>query len=147
VFYFVGKDTSVMAENIKAKSINISEIIITGMVSELEKTLLLKDIDVLICPSREDPMPAVVVEAMKNRKATIVSSACGIAEYIRERVNGLVFESENVDDLKNKIIWCIENNEKLDGMGNCSYEIFRDKFSMESYEEQVLKIVKGNTNV
>lgn len=147
VFYFVGKDTSVMAENIKAKSINISEIIITGIVSGLEKNLLLKDIDVLICPSREDPMPAVVVEAMKNRKATIVSSACGIAEYIRERVNGLVFESENVDDLKNKIIWCIENNEKLAGMGNCSYEIFRDKFSMESYEEQVLKIVKGNTNV
>lgn len=140
-FYFVGNDTSVMAKEIKEKAKDIPEIIMTGMVDEEEKRRLFANADVLICPSREDPMPAVVTEAMMNGVPCIMSDAVGQAEFIINRENGFKFKSQNVKELADNISWCMENRTQLHQIGKVSKSIYENKFSMEAYDKEIIETV------
>lgn len=142
-FYFVGKDSSEMAKQIKEQVKNIPEVIITGLISEQEKKCLINKIDVLICPSREDPMPAVVVEAMMNRIPSIVSDSTGISEFISDGVNGLLFRNGNALLLSQKITWCINNFSKLPKIGKRAEEIYSKYFSMEAFEKNILDLLQS----
>lgn len=139
-FYFVGKDSSVMASDLKAISKDTPEIIFTGMVDDIHE--FLNDADVLICPSREDPMPAVCTEAMMHKLPCLVSDSTGTAAYIREKENGLLFQSGIADDLARQIVWCVENRQKLAQMGRESRKIFLEKFSMYTFEKKLVNAIE-----
>lgn len=139
-FYFVGKDSSAMAGRLKKAAGDIPEIIFTGTVGDVNEYL--SRADVLICPSREDPMPAVCAEAMMQGLPCIVSDVAGTAAYIKEKENGLIFQSENVEELAGQIIWCIDNKQKLTSMGKESRKIYEEKFSMDIFEKHLLDAVE-----
>lgn len=141
VFYLVGQDTSLLAVQIKERIQSIPEIIMTGPVSREEIDKILCDADVMICPSREDPMPTVTVEAMIHSVPCIVSDVTGTAEYIQEGQNGFVFRSGEVLELSEKISWCIENHLHLVQIGKGARKVYEDIFSMEEFEKNVEAIV------
>lgn len=141
VFYLVGQDSSIMAQQIKQDIENIPEIIMTGSVDRTEIDRLLSHAHLLICPSREDPMPTVAAEAMMHSVPCLVSDAAGTAKYITNEKDGLVFVSECVDELTEKIKWCIENKNELNKMGFCARELFDRVFSMDAFERDLLPLV------
>jgi len=59
--------------------------------------------DIIVLPSRIDPFPYVMLETGLMQKPFIGSNVDGISELIKNRVNGLLFESENVSELVNSI--------------------------------------------
>ncbi len=52
-------------------------------------------IEVLLCPSRTDPMPLVVCDAMMHGCPVILSDTVGQKNFIKNGKNGFVFETEN----------------------------------------------------
>lgn len=56
--------------------------------------------DVLVLPSRWDGWGMVVNEALSAQVPVIVSDRCGAADLIQHGVNGFVFRSEDVEDLR-----------------------------------------------
>jgi len=60
--------------------------------------------DVIVLPSRVDPFPYVMLESGLMNKPFIGSNVDGLSELIKHRINGLLFESENVSEL----IKCIQ---------------------------------------
>ncbi|MFP5265418.1 MAG: glycosyltransferase [Blastocatellia bacterium] len=58
------------------------------------------DAQVLVLPSRWDGWGMVVNEALSAGVPAIVSDRCGAADLIRHGINGYVFRSEDVDDLR-----------------------------------------------
>ena len=56
-----------------------------------------------VLPSRTEAMGRVLLEAMASRKPIIASNVDGIPHYIKHGFNGLLFESENIEDLAKKI--------------------------------------------
>lgn len=143
VFYMVGQDTSLLAERIKEVAASMPEVVITGPVGREEIDAVLSRADVLICPSREDPMPTVAAEAMMHGVPCILSDATGTSAYIREEQSGLVFSCGNERELADKIRWCMAHEECLAGMGSLARKIYEEKFSMEVFEERVRKIVEN----
>lgn len=65
--------------------------------------------DVIVLPSRVDPFPFVMLETGLMNKPFIGSNVDGISELINHRVNGLLFESENVSELMKSIQMIIED--------------------------------------
>lgn len=55
--------------------------------------------DIIVLPSRIDPFPYVMLDSGLMNKPFIGSNVDGIPELIKHRVNGLLFESENVNEL------------------------------------------------
>lgn len=141
VFYLIGGNTSLLAARIREEAEQMPEIILTGPVDRREIDRRLWNADVMVCPSREDPMPTVVAEAMSYGVPCIVSDAAGTAEYIVEEENGLLFESENADALAEKIRWCVEHRDKLEQMGEKARRIYEKHFSMEVFEKNVMEII------
>lgn len=115
----------------------------TGVVDREEVARILEETDVLICPSREDPMPTVAAEAMACGIPCLISDAAGTVEYIRDGLDGFVFHSEDVKELALKIRWCVEHREKLEEIGRRSRQIFDRYFSMDVFEKNLLCLVKG----
>ncbi len=144
VFYLIGQNTSIMAENIKNEIKNMPEIVMTGTVGRSEIDGILFETDMLVCPSREDPMPTVAAEAMMHGVPCLLSDSTGTADYIMDGINGLLFENENVVDLYKKLKWCIENKNKLEQLGKQARKIYDNIFSMEAFEDKLLNLFDNN---
>lgn len=104
------------------------------------------DLDLLVCSSRDDPMPVVVTQAMQNAIPCIVSDQVGQEEYIIDGINGFKFSSENVDELAEKIEYCFDNRNVLCDMGKRSRKIYDDYFSEYAMQQNLLRIINSNRN-
>lgn len=142
-FYLVGQNTSLLARQIKEEIQNIPQIVMTGAVDRDKINKLLCGTDMLICPSREDPMPTVAAEAMMHSVPCIISDAAGTAAYIEDGVNGLIFPGEDTQKLEKKIVWCVEHRDKLQEMGAASRAVYESCFSMEVFEENISRLIEN----
>ncbi|MCR5733280.1 MAG: glycosyltransferase family 4 protein, partial [Lachnospiraceae bacterium] len=141
-FILIGQNTSLLAQRLADRISMLPNVIMRGTIPRDEVHDLLDNADVLICPSREDPMPTVCAEAMMHGVPCIVSDVTGTSEYIKDGFDGIVFRSENAEDLKDRIVWCMDHPEDIIEMGRRSREIYRRVFSEEAFEQNLLKNVK-----
>ncbi len=141
VFCLIGQDSSEMAQKLKAETMHMPEVVVTGTVDRDGIHRLLEAADAMVCPSREDPMPTVAAEAMMHGVPCIISDAAGTAEYIRDGVDGFVFGHEALQELSRKLWWCIEHYEELPAIGIRSRWIYEKNFSMEVFQKGLLETV------
>ena len=141
-FILVGQNTSLMAKELADRISNIGNIKMLGTVSREEVHRLLEDSDVMLCPSREDPMPTVCAEAMMHHIPCLVSDSIGTSAYIRDGYDGLIFKNESVEELKGKIVWCIQHQDELSKMGDRAYRIYEKIFSENAFEHNLLMHVE-----
>ena len=138
----VGQDSSAMAQELKVRIEKMPQISMCGKVDREKIKEILQDTDVMICPSREDPMPTVAAEAMAFGKPCILSDSTGTAGYIVDGENGFVFENEKVEHLTEKIIWCINNVDKIGEIGEKAKKTFDKTFSAKVFVDNFLSCVK-----
>lgn len=142
VFYLVGQDTSLLAQDIRKQIWNMPEIMMTGTLGRGDIDRILDRADMLICPSREDPMPTVAAEAMMHEVPCLLSDVTGTAEYIRPGVNGLLFRSEDADALAAEIAWAIMHCDRLSAMGLEARKLYEELFSMEAFESSLSQLME-----
>jgi len=100
-----------------------------------------KKIDVIFSSSRNDTMPVALVEGLMNKEVCLTSSGTGVSDYIEQYKNGVVYESENVKDLNMQIKWILNHKELWDDIGENAFELYKDKYSMEHFEESLMQLV------
>lgn len=115
---------------------------VMGEMSQKELARAYKDIDVLVCPSRDDPMPIVVTQAMMYGKACIVSKNVGQMEFIESGVNGFLFETE--EELAGQMAWMVDHKEKLFEIGKRGRSIYEQNFSEEIMEKKIAEFWQKN---
>ena len=131
-----------MAQRIKAETEPMPEVILTGTLDREGIRCILDRADVMICPSREDPMPTVAAEAMRHSVPCILSDATGTAAYVMDGADGFIFPNENVEALSAKIRWCIDHREKIFEVGIQARKIYETYFSTKVFERNLLEIVE-----
>ncbi|MCI9488661.1 MAG: glycosyltransferase family 4 protein [Dorea sp.] len=155
-FFFVGQNISLMAKGLIEASGAIPEIVVAGPVGREEINSLLEQTDILVCPSREDPMPTVAVEAMMHSVPCLISDSIGTVKYIRDKIDGMIFQSENAEQLKEILECCVrgwfrigrvdknaQNKKELEKMGKNARKIYERYFSMETFERRFMSLVEG----
>ncbi|MCI0450331.1 MAG: glycosyltransferase family 4 protein [Chlorobi bacterium] len=65
--------------------------------------------DLCVLPSIRDPFPNFMLQSGLHKKPFIGSNVDGIAELIKSKKNGLIFESQNEKDLAEKIKFMMRN--------------------------------------
>jgi glycosyltransferase involved in cell wall biosynthesis len=107
---------------------------------ELDK--FYEKIDVLVCPSRDDPMPIVVTQAFQHGVPCIISDEVGQCEYIQKMGGGVVFPSEDVGALKKRIMdFCSLAPEEVAGYAEDARKIFDMHFSERHMRDKLEKIL------
>ena len=116
-FVFVGIDGGYLSELKKLASDNC---IFTGKVSEKEKLQALNAADIFIQPSHFEAFGITVLEAFAQKTPVITSNSGGLP-WVNDC--GLIFEDNNLTDLKQKLELLIKNKK------------LREKISKEGYEK------------
>jgi len=120
---------------------SIENINYLGEMTQDELSKYLETVDLLVCPSRDDPMPVVVTQAMQYGIPCLVSDQVGQKEYINNGIDGYIFESENVDELSGILAKCIENRKQITKVGVNSKRIFDNYFSERAMEQKINNII------
>ncbi len=92
-----------------AKEMNLHNVNFTGKVDNKEIHTLLDQADIMLSSPTVDNMPVSLLEAMNAGLLVISSRVGGVPYMIKNGSNGLLFESNNHDELAKKMLWTIEN--------------------------------------
>lgn len=150
-FWIIGIVTDIEF-NVEIRKIakDIPQIKFMGDLSREEMLKKYGEIDVICCPSRDDPMPVVATEAFMNGKIVIVSENTGTASLIMNGENGYVCENENASELGMIIRKIISGaiDDKL--IGKNARRLYDENFSLTSFEKSIIsifdKLEEGVTN-
>ncbi|MCI8597607.1 MAG: glycosyltransferase family 4 protein [Lachnospiraceae bacterium] len=110
---------------------------IIGPLTRSEICEVYRNIDVVVCPSLEDPLPIVATEGMMYGKTCIVSDKTGTASYLKNGETGFICKAGDPSDLSEKMRYIIHNQNKLQGIGREARKIYDKYFSMESFGERL----------
>lgn len=86
---------------------------------------LLANANVFILPSRGEGFPISLIEAMRGRCIPIISDAKhGALDLIEDGVNGFVIHQGDSEELYQRLVYIINNHDKLFSIYNESYKTF-----------------------
>lgn len=126
-----------------SKNMNLTNCIhFTGTLSLEELFAYMKGAILHVCPSRAEGGGIVNVEASACGCIPIGSNVDGIPEYIQDKISGLLFKSENYDDLAEKILEVIKNTERKNLMQQNGY-LFAKTFDIEIKAQEYLSVYKN----
>lgn len=96
---------------------------------------------VFVLPSYREGVPRSTQEAMAIGRPIITTDVPGCRETVIDGRNGFLIEKWNPDALAKKMIYFIENPEKIDEMGLESYKIAQEKYDANKVNKRLLKIL------
>lgn len=141
-FYFAGPVAEVgLANAIKNMSEVFPNVYYYEEMPREQIQQLYQQMDCLVIPSRDDPLPVVATENMSLSNICICSSNTGTADLIRDGENGFVFQNEDVHELMAKIIYVVRHKSQLALLGQKSRRIFDQNFEMHVFENNIASIV------
>jgi glycosyltransferase involved in cell wall biosynthesis len=102
---------------------------------------ILKEADVFLICSHDEAFGRVTVEAMLMKKPIIGAKSGGTPELVRDNFNGFLYETGNIEMLKEKIRFFIDNKDKIKEFGENGYAFSQEEFTEEGYSGRVSEIV------
>ena len=86
---------------------------------EKNQEAIYQQIDVVVVPTiTKEPFGLVAIEPSLYGKLAIVANSGGLPEIVTDKVNGLVFQPNDIESLKEKIQWIINNSSKIPNLIN-----------------------------
>jgi glycosyltransferase involved in cell wall biosynthesis len=143
-FNFVGRFLEQpFADDLKRNAADLAHVEFSGESDHDQSLASLAAADVLVCPSRDETMPITILEAMGLGKAVISADVGGIAEWMRDEINGLLVPPENPRALAKAIARCLADPELIKRLGAAAGRTFARHFTMERFGKQFGELLKG----
>ena len=130
-------------ELISKLAVAIPAVKMLGEVSKEEVYQWYEQVDCVIAPSRADATPTTIVEGMMYRRLCACSQAAGISRYMENGVNGFVFPAEDIDALKETIMYIVDHYEELDDMRTAGRSIYLEHFERGRVEQILTELIEG----
>ncbi|ELB2154893.1 glycosyltransferase family 4 protein [Vibrio parahaemolyticus] len=96
---------------------------------------------IYVLPSYHEGMPRTVLEAMAMGRPILTTDVPGCRETVIDGENGWLVEKANAEQLAEKMIWFIENQDKWQEMGKSSHDMAYEKFDVHKVNAEILKIM------
>src|SRR5438045_484088 len=120
-------------EKVKASAAGLSNLEFTGERDHAQSLELLAAADGLICSSRDETMPITILEAMSLGKVIISAEVGGIAEWVRDEMNGLLVPPENPEALARAIERCLTDEPLVARLRAAARRTFERHFTLEKF--------------
>ncbi len=119
-----------------ARSLGVeSRVIFTGW--RADACALIAASDILVLPSREEPLGLTLLEGMSVGTPVIGCRTGGIVEIVEPGKNGLLVESGDPDGLAAAMEQLLSNCELRERLVSAGYKTVREKFNPVSFVKQV----------
>jgi glycosyltransferase involved in cell wall biosynthesis len=133
-FKVVGRELDLpFVERVKASAAELSSVEFAGEHDHADSLALLAAADCLICCSRDETMPITILEAMSLGKVVISADVGGIAEWVRDEMNGLLIPPENPEALARAIQRCVSDAQLVARLRAGARRTFARHFTLEKF--------------
>lgn len=113
-----------------------------GFLSHEKLLAMYEDVDVLVVPSWEESFSLVALEAMMMGVLCLISDSAGVASYLKDGKDGLIFPCGDSAALADKMRWLLSNEGECKRIGVMARELYEDKFSMAIFRKNVCALVE-----
>ena len=101
----------------------------------------IKACHVYVLPSHHEGLPRSTLEAMSIGRPILTTNASGCKETVEEGINGFMVPVGSINRLADKMIWFINNKDKIQIMGKQSRKLVEKKFDVRKVNEEMLRIM------
>jgi len=144
--YLVGDGDEESKIRKKVSALNLEEhVIFFGY--QKNTSSYIKNADLLVLPSNNEPFGRVLLEAMYIGTPAIGTKSGGIPEIIEDGINGLLVDYGDIEALKKSIIIILKNEQVRRGIIKEGYETINSKFCVETYQEKLENVYDTLLNV
>lgn len=139
VFDYLGAEGTVKLSEIK-------EFIDDGTVNYLGTTddvrPYLETCSMFVLPSSyREGVPMSILEAEATGRGVITTDSVGCKETVTDSYNGFLIERGNINDLADKIKWCIEHPQEIDRFGANSRALVEQKFDQSVINDEICRSI------
>jgi glycosyltransferase involved in cell wall biosynthesis len=119
-----------------------------GVVTGAEKIKLFKSSDVFILPTYFylEGQPVVILEAMAAGLPVITTDRGSIKEMITHGKNGFIISPRSPHCIAEKVALLIEDENLRRRMGEISYRMAKERFSLAQYVDGVVEVIEKSTS-
>jgi GT2 family glycosyltransferase/glycosyltransferase involved in cell wall biosynthesis len=93
--------------------------------------------DVILCPSRDDAMSLVALEAMSLGKVVACTAQTGISEYLRDMESGIVIADPRPETISAALLRCIEAHADWPRIAQAGHEIYSHHFTRAAFAKRL----------
>lgn len=97
---------------------------------------------VFVLPSYREGVPRSTQEVMAIGRAVITTDVPGCRETVIDGINGFLVPAWDSEKLAEKMIYFIENPQKIAEMGDASYQIAIEKFDVNKVNRRLIQILE-----
>lgn len=103
---------------------------------------LRREMDVELVCSLCEGFGRVTAEAMMSSNPVIGSDSGGTPELIKDGESGYLYRQGDERDLADKMSNLLDHTEKIQQMGQCAYQIARERFSSKTNANKIMEIYR-----
>lgn len=92
-----------------------------------------------IIPSRDEPTSLIGIENMMLSKPIITSTQTGISDFVKDGANGYVFESDNAQQLAEKIEYIVRHRDEMEQIGKNARKTYDETYSMNIFKKNCIE--------
>ncbi len=142
-FFIIGRriDDNIYKEVINAKELYPEEVTLINEVSRKEIRDVYSQSDVIVCASRDDPMPVFMTECLMLSKVALCSENTGTASLLQDGVNGFIYADDSWEKLRDKMMFIIDNYDALHTIGAEGRKIYEQYFTEETFNDKMAKVI------
>ena len=121
-----------------------NDVNVEGPLYNNQKFEALNQADVFVFPTYyfNEIFPGVILEAMQMQLPIISTNEGAIGDIIQHNINGLIVKRRDVKSTADAMIYLIENPDIRTKIALQAKEDFYNKYTMEVFEENMLKVFK-----
>jgi glycosyltransferase involved in cell wall biosynthesis len=112
-----------------------------GYMQNKDLLSLFKAINLVVVPSISEGFGNVVIEALMQQALVLASDTGGIPEIITHEKNGLLFKSNNIDSLVEKLSYVYDNRAKEIIKKAEMIKSYKSNFTLESQIEKIINFL------
>ena len=132
VFQLVGRPLEEnFNDDLRTRSVALANVELLGSLGHEEALQTMRAADVIVCPSRDETMPIVLLEAMSMSKPTISFDVGGIHDWIEDGVNGMLVPAQDTNALAAAIERLLAEPELRRTIGAAGRRTFEQHFTIE----------------
>lgn len=120
---------------------NLKDVIFVGAVPHNKMNEYLLQNDIFLSAPKTDNMPMSILEAYNAGLLVISSNVGGVPYILEDNKAGLLFESDNAEELASNMIQAVQNEQHTIEMIYSAYQSL-DMYKWENIREKLLEIYK-----
>ena len=97
----------------------------------------------MVLSSRWEGLPLTPIETFAEKKTIIASNIIGNNEIVKDGINGLLFEKDDVNELFEKINILVDNAYLRNQMERNAYKDYVEKYSYQKFKDDYANLYQS----